>query len=63
MERLFEGQANGNNQDGARRIPTLGKYLVELWIFAVVTAFFIIRIFGSHFMQRIFAGFKHASLP
>jgi hypothetical protein len=44
-------------------LQTLWLRLIELWISAVLAAFFFIRILGSQTARRILSRFLHSHLP
>ena len=37
--------------------------LIELWLAAVLVAFFLIRVLGSHTAQRLLGGIRRSHMP
>jgi len=50
----------GKNRDGSGKPAEIARFLwprfVELWIFAAIAIFFLIRVLGSHAAQRLLNG-------
>jgi len=57
-EKLVE---NGRNPVGI--VGRLWPRMVELWIFAAIVIFLVIRVLGSHSAQRLLGGFGRRHLP
>ena len=44
-------------------LPGLWQRLIELWLSAVIFAFFLIRVLGSQTARRLLARLTHSDLP
>jgi hypothetical protein len=61
-------ESAAEKSEAGPRTPTgfaklLWQRLVELWISLVILAFFLIRVLGSHTIQRLLGGIAHRHLP
>jgi hypothetical protein len=66
MRAKLEG-VSGESGKGSKEPGKIARLLwprfVELWIFAAVVTFFIVRVLGSHTWQNILSRVAHRHLP
>jgi len=66
MRTSSEDFAKKNMEGGRMSVEiarSLWPRLVELWIFAAIAVFFLVRVFGSHTAQRLLNSIRHHRLP
>jgi hypothetical protein len=59
----FIAKSISDRQQTAGLPRALWPQLVELWMFAVLAGFFLLRVFGSHTAQRVLNGIRHSQFP
>ena len=63
MRTTSEGVSRENNQGaGGKSAWLLWPRFVELWIFAAIVTFFIVRVLGSRTFENILTRFAHRHL-
>ena len=66
MPTSSEGVTGKTAESGGKPVGIAGRLwprLVELWIFAAIVIFLVIRVLGSHAGQRLLGGFGRQHLP
>jgi hypothetical protein len=66
MRTTFNGSSENEMKGGGGRwkiARLLWPRFVELWIFAAIATFFLVRVLGSHTWESILARMAHRNLP